>query len=125
MLYLSIMTQKENQFTPMELKRVIRKLNDQHLHIVRTEGGLKTLIDSLNQLDTKALFAPTPKKIIHAFEVINLALVSKLIAVSALSRQESRGTHYRHDYPDEKSTWLKNTIIRKRDHIPEVVYKSL
>ncbi|MDR0454054.1 MAG: succinate dehydrogenase flavoprotein subunit [Deferribacteraceae bacterium] len=38
--------------------------------------------------------------LIEALEIENMLLVSRIIADAALSRKESRGSHYRDDYPD-------------------------
>lgn len=115
--------QKTSEISPKELKKQIRRLNDEYLQVIRTETGLKTIINELDQLNTKNLQAKTPREIIQAFETLNLVIVSKMIAVSALSRKESRGAHYRHDYPqDDNSSWLKNTIIKKGDQMLELTY---
>ena len=43
-----------------------------------------------------------------------MLVVAEAVCRSALLRTESRGSHYRNDYPDEnKEDWLKNIIIRK------------
>ena len=40
-------------------------------------------------------------------------LVSKAIMRAGLEREESRGAHYREDFPDRDDTvWLKNTVLR-------------
>ncbi|MEM1118548.1 MAG: succinate dehydrogenase, partial [Bacteroidota bacterium] len=33
----------------------------------------------------------------------------------ALDRTESRGAHYRSDYPDKVSGWRKNILVRRAD----------
>jgi L-aspartate oxidase len=51
-------------------------------------------------------------------ERIFMVLVAELMTDSALERTESRGGHYRSDYPDEDDrNWIKQTIshIRKRE----------
>ncbi len=54
--------------------------------VVRTEDGLQTLLRLIDELDAQHPGA--------------LALVSaRLIAACALNRRESRGSHYRPDYP--------------------------
>jgi L-aspartate oxidase len=46
-------------------------------------------------------------------ELRNLTLVSKLIADSALQRKESRGGHYRSDFPNKNEEYAQPTIMRK------------
>lgn len=44
----------------------------------------------------------------------NLITTGWLITTSALMREESRGAHYREDYPISKEEWFKRYIIRRR-----------
>ena len=37
---------------------------------------------------------------------------TRLIAASALTREESRGAHYRQDFPDKDVAWLKNICMK-------------
>ncbi|MFQ6126617.1 MAG: FAD-binding protein [Candidatus Heimdallarchaeota archaeon] len=120
-----LMAEKKPKISPKVLKQQIRKLNDEHLHIVRTKTGLINLIAQLELLNTRSLHAQTPKELMQAFEILNLILVSKLVAISALTRQESRGAHYRHDCPEADPSWLKHTVITKRGQKPEVTYQAV
>lgn len=46
-------------------------------------------------------------------ETLNLLDIGYLILKSAAFRTESRGGHYREDYPDTKDNWQKHTIIHQ------------
>lgn len=49
-------------------------------------------------------------------ELKNLLDVAEMIIRPALSRQESRGAHYRSDYPRrDDEDWRFNLIIRKKE----------
>ena len=84
--------------------------------LLRTEKGLKenlAVIDECyNRLD--GIKAENPIKKAEILEFINMLNVGKMLAIAALTRTESRGAHYRLDYPkiDDKK-WLKNIIICK------------
>jgi L-aspartate oxidase len=80
--------------------------------IVRTEAGLQDLL----QLIVRR------KKVIEEYywkhsitrdfiELRNIVLNAELIVSAALSRRESRGGHYREDYPEKKSN-AKESIAR-------------
>ncbi len=47
------------------------------------------------------------------FETRNMLLVAKLIACCALEREESRGAHYRTDFPEKRAGFERHTVIRK------------
>lgn len=57
------------------------------------------------------------------FELENMMDVAEAIALSALSRKESRGAHARTDFPDrDDENWLKHTLATKGDSGPEISY---
>ena len=47
----------------------------------------------------------------EAINVTNLLTVAEMIARSALARTESRGAHYRQDFPNQSGDWLRNIHI--------------
>lgn len=65
-----------------------------HAGLLRTEDGLKQLLQTLSNHTTVGP-ADTEEKLVAA----NLLTVAKLIAKAALIRQESRGAHFRLDFP--------------------------
>jgi succinate dehydrogenase / fumarate reductase flavoprotein subunit len=51
--------------------------------------------------------------IIEAFEFSNILLIAEIIAKGAVLRKESRGAHYRNDFPErDDENWLKHTIVK-------------
>jgi len=45
-------------------------------------------------------------------ELSNLLLVGRLVAEAALIREESRGAHYRTDYPSTLESWRRHIVFR-------------
>ena len=46
----------------------------------------------------------------------NLALIAEMLTRSALAREESRGAHYRSDFPTQNIDWLKNIRMSPLDN---------
>jgi succinate dehydrogenase / fumarate reductase flavoprotein subunit len=64
--------------------------------------------------------------LVEAFELGYLLTLADTIITGALARTESRGAHYREDFPnrdDEK--FLKHSLIRKGEEGPELFYKPV
>ena len=70
---------------------------------IRSEQSLTTLLSDIRQLREEfrhALSVQYPGALIDALELRNLFLVGELVATAAKRRTESRGGHYREDYPE-------------------------
>ncbi len=64
--------------------------------------------------------------LVEALELQSLLGLSETILVSALTRTESRGAHFREDYPERDDThWLKHTLIQAADPQPQLSYKPV
>jgi L-aspartate oxidase len=46
-------------------------------------------------------------------ELSNLLLAGRLVTEAALIRQESRGAHYRTDFPNSSDAWKRHTVFRR------------
>ena len=56
------------------------------------------------------------EEIESALSIRNLALLGRILATAALERKESRGAHYRLDYPDtDDADWRKVTRVHHTD----------
>ena len=47
----------------------------------------------------------------EAVEVVNMVQVGAALTQSALFREESRGAHYRTDFPDTVSSWQAHSLL--------------
>ena len=61
-------------------------------------------------------FIENGRDLVAALELKNLLLVGEIVAHAALKRTESRGSHYREDFPERNdSDWTQAITIRKVD----------
>ena len=59
--------------------------------------------------------------LVVALEVISMIKLAKLIVKSALLRKESRGAHYRIDYPERNNDeYLKSFILNKNSDVKTI-----
>ncbi len=82
------------KLAPETRKALIRRLRTamtEHVGVVRDAQGLKAALALLRQIESEAADDRT---------VANMAAAAQLIAGAALLRRESRGAHFRSDYPD-------------------------
>jgi L-aspartate oxidase len=86
----------------------IRALAWQHCGILRDAAGLQAACRQLEGADRPCAGASP-----QSAEVGNMRQVALLIARSALAREESRGAHFRRDYPQKQAAFEKHSIARK------------
>jgi L-aspartate oxidase len=87
----------------------LRTLTWEKLGIIRTGVDLQSALDRLERLPERASESPTRS----AFELRNMVCVASLIARCALERRESRGAHYRADYPEKDPAFLRHSSISR------------
>ena len=75
----------------------IREIMWQHAAISRTAKGLRIGHADLVEIEQRLPAGAT--------EELNLVQTARLITEAALMRKESRGGHYRSDFPRAKSVW--------------------
>jgi L-aspartate oxidase len=94
------------------MEEVIREIQDlmwRDVGIVRIAGGLKKAIEQLQAMSQRVAHPHTRR----AFEARNLHILGLLVARSALARQESRGAHYRLDFPaHDDAKFLRHSVIQ-------------
>ncbi len=78
--------------------------------IVRTGKELQEACRHIDQVTPPPLAAPNRQ----AYELVNLRDVARIIAECALAREESRGSHYRKDFPMRDDTrWARHSRIAR------------
>ena len=89
----------------------LQRLMWTNVGIVRKEGALDQASETLARWQHGLPSTnDTPSQ-----ELANLVLVGRLIAEAALVRQESRGAHYRSDYPDSKQEWGRHITFARSE----------
>jgi succinate dehydrogenase / fumarate reductase flavoprotein subunit len=64
--------------------------------------------------------------LLEALELESLLGLAEVILVSALNRTESRGAHYREDYPErDDKNWLKHSLATLSPDGPKISYKPV
>lgn len=108
----------EYSFNEINIKiEFLKKIMWEKTGILREE---KLLNEAKNEIANLLLdFQNTFAKDRKFFELKNMLLVSYLMINSAILRKESRGAHFRIDYPTSKDEWKKHIIWEKEK---EVIY---
>ncbi|MDB4905359.1 MAG: L-aspartate oxidase [Gemmatimonadetes bacterium] len=75
----------------------VRDVMWRHVGITRTARGLRTALEVLDDIAARLPVGAT--------EEANMAETAQLIAEAALERKESRGGHYRSDFPRPRRGW--------------------
>ncbi len=104
------------------LKLRIKEVMWRYVGIVRTREGLETGLAELTVLDRRIQSLPSASP--SVYELKNLSLLAELTTKFALKRAESRGVHFRSDYPQpEPKNWLGN--LKSQIQSPEIIFSPL
>lgn len=96
------------------LRSELKRSANRHLLVVRDEAGLKKVIalcEEIGQAARTEAAIGDAADMVAALELVNLCEVGAMMATAALVRRESRGGHYREDFPDMDEAQMDNVII--------------
>jgi L-aspartate oxidase len=79
--------------------------------IIRSGKGLKEAVGVLTTWESR-LPEPSDRP---SYELNNLVLCARLMTEAALLREESRGAHFRTDFPQTSPEWQQHIVFRKDD----------
>lgn len=108
---------------PYEIKRQLWQIMDRDAYVFRNEEGLTRALREIRELEEKSKSIIIKERgnvynqnLIGAFEMRNLVELAEVVVAGALERRESRGSHFRTDYPKrDDDNFLKHTIARRVD----------
>ncbi len=113
-----------SEITPSSIRREVSRILWDHVGIVRSEKGLNNALEALEKLCRDALPRMAVRRhyeVMEASEVENLLEVARIVATVALHRRESRGAHYREDFPSpDDERWLCSLFLRRRGESMEI-----
>ena len=110
---------KKGSIKANDFKEKIKQLMWENVAIIRDEKSLnyalKELMSMRDDLDSIDVSDEVEynTSLITALEVINMVEICILIVKSAILRRESRGAHFRSDYPESKDEWKRSIVINK------------
>jgi len=105
------------------LEAELRKAMWQYVGIIRNEKNLNLMLGKLRHIEKRITGFNGNGVNVRFLELKNMATVSNLITKAAQIRKESRGTHYREDYPqtDDKN-WLKHVCLERKGNSVNVSF---
>ena len=118
---------KRGQSTTGDIKQAIQRAANRSLLVIRTANGLAHMAEECSDLrkrlqeDVPVANAPDLRA---GIELDNMLDVSSMITKAASLRAESRGSHYREDFP-EKNKALEKSIILDRTLPDGFLWRSL
>jgi succinate dehydrogenase / fumarate reductase, flavoprotein subunit len=91
----------------VEIRKALQDCMDKNVMVFRTEQTLKEAVEEIGELRRRYRNISVQDKgrrfntdLLEAIELGNLLDLAEVTAVSALARKESRGGHYREDFPN-------------------------
>ena len=110
-----------NGTNPYSLTEKLRKTMSENVGIVRNEQNMQKALSVI--LDIKKEYKNIGVAgnlqynpgLLQCLELHSMLEISELLVRGAIMRKESRGAHYRSDFPKKDRKWLKNIVFKKNE----------
>ena len=113
-----------------QIREELGKTLSQNLGIFRTKESMMHALHHIQALKERAARVVLQdhgkifnSDLIHALELDSLLDIAESIAAGGMAREESRGAHYRSDFPNrDDGKWLKHTVAYRTAEGPKLEY---
>ena len=123
--------QLENRINFYEEKIKIGDLLFNNLGLFRTYENMQNLLDELNNTRKNFIYMGIDdkskvynKNLVELLEFRNMIDVAILVCEAAISREESRGSHFRLDFPNQRDEYQKSSILINKGDFIESKYED-
>jgi succinate dehydrogenase / fumarate reductase flavoprotein subunit len=105
---------------PYQIQQALQNVMQANVGIVRREAEMRAALAEIDALDQRAAeVSVTGNREYNpgwhtALDLKNLLTVARAIALTAIERKESRGGHFRDDYPNKDPEFAKFNIVIQR-----------
>lgn len=86
--------------------RHVRQIMSRHVGVIRNSEGLALALNELGHVERNTTMP---------LAVRNMALAATFIAAAALKREESRGAHFRSDYPETRPAFAERQFLTRAE----------
>ena len=112
---------RQSGISPREVRQKTRLIMGAYANLVRNGEGLRTALNELGELEQNlSSMSLKPAAglcfntgLLDAIDARWLVATARVVCQAALLREESRGFHFRADFPVERDNWLKHTLVRR------------
>lgn len=120
---------KKGHTRPIEIMRALQNLMYDKVGVLRTGNGLREAIAEIQDLKKKAKdmkIHPSSRynnEWVDAVDILDMLQLGEIAARSAMFREESRGAHYREDFPQQDDRiWRKHSLSWKEGGDVRIAY---
>jgi succinate dehydrogenase / fumarate reductase flavoprotein subunit len=125
--------QKDTGQNVFQLLNRLKSVMSDKVGIFRNEGDLSAALEEIRTLreDFKSSYLRSPhlyycQEFVTFSEFDSMLDIAEVITLGALTRRETRGSHFRTDFPKRNDAdWLKHTLVTLSDGIPEIAYREV
>ncbi len=116
-----------------DIRSALQQTMMDYVGVFRENAGLETALDTIKELQERYKNIRVDDRgrrfnteVLEAFELGSLLDLAEVTTVSALARTESRGAHWREDFPRRDDVnWLKHTLAYRKDGEIVLRYKPV
>jgi succinate dehydrogenase / fumarate reductase, flavoprotein subunit len=115
------------------IRKDMQEVMTEHCSVFRNQESLDKALEKIRSLQDRYRGIAIDHKgaafntdLMESMELESLLHLAETILLSAAARTESRGAHFREDYPERDDTgWLRHTLVQRTAEGPRLFYKPV